>query len=112
MQLEVGRPTSTRHSEAVRGWVLLFPDRFEIHSSPPGRLAVRPDGLRSIAIGEVAEVTRQRETFASFARLVIGLNDGELLEFTLVPRNGSGLRGPTDDEIDSAIAAIEGQRNR
>ncbi|WDM44810.1 hypothetical protein KV395_16845 [Microbacterium luteolum] len=43
----------------------------------------------------------------SYAALVLSLTESdEEISLTLVPRNGSGLRGPREDEIDAAIADI------
>lgn len=42
----------------------------------------------------------------SYSALVVKLASDSQSSFTLTPRNGSGLRGPSDDEIDAAVTSI------
>ncbi|GAA2937127.1 hypothetical protein GCM10010458_21460 [Microbacterium luteolum] len=57
--------------------------------------------------GWVTISDRGEATSMSYAALVLSLTESdEEISLTLVPRNGSGLRGPREDEIDAAIADI------
>lgn len=42
----------------------------------------------------------------SYRQVAVLLDSGERILFTLAPRSGSGLRGPSDAETDDVIAEL------
>ena|GEM_PF-5791793 len=57
-------------------------------------------------MADIVEVYRSEPTSMSYAALVVELASAEANLFTVTPASGSGLRGPTDDEVDAAVASI------
>lgn len=61
---------------------------------------------REIRFDAVKGVFPQDTTSMSYGGVVVVLTSGEELFFMLAPRNGSGLRGPSDLEITTAVADL------
>ncbi|WP_334148556.1 hypothetical protein [Microbacterium sp.] len=106
MLAELGR-TEGHESEYLRcGWVLVASDRLLI-SGRQGALGVGAGSqTRELWVADIVEVYRSEPTSMSYAALVVELASAEANLFTVTPASGSGLRGPTDDEVDAAVASI------
>lgn len=61
---------------------------------------------REIRFDAVKGVFLHDTTSMSYGGVVVVLTSGEELFFMLAPRNGSGLRGPSDLEITTAVADL------
>ncbi len=89
------------------GWVIIS-DRSLVICARPSLISGGGDvERRELLFAEIFDVHRGEATSMSYAALVLSLTESdEEISLTLVPRNGSGLRGPREDEIDAAIADI------
>ncbi|WP_341946503.1 hypothetical protein [Microbacterium sp. LWH11-1.2] len=88
------------------GFVLVWDDRLEIDLRRESLGAGAPRERRSIRFDEISDVFAREATSMSYRKLAILLISGEEILFTLAPRSGSGLRGPSDEETEGAIAEL------
>lgn len=91
---------------SVPGFVLVWDDRIEIDYRRESLGVGGPREQRSIRFDEISDVFAREATSMSYRKLAILVTSGEEILFTLAPTNGSGLRGPTDDETERAIAEL------
>lgn len=91
------------------GFVLVWDDRLEIDFRRESLGAGAPREQRSIRFDEISDIFAREATSMSYRKLAILLTSGEEILFTLAPRSGSGLRGPSDEETEGAIAELRGR---
>ncbi|WP_341975586.1 hypothetical protein LTA6_000209 [Microbacterium sp. LTA6] len=98
---------AAKESEYVgSGWVLILGERLDVCVGPNALGVGEGAAPRAIRQDEIVRVSRREPTSMSYAMLTIALASGDEVSFTLTPRNGSGLRGPSDSEVDDAITSI------
>lgn len=88
------------------GFVLVWDDRLEIDFRRESLGAGAPREQRSIRFDEISDIFAREATSMSYRKLAVLLASGEEILFTLAPRSGSGLRGPSDEETEGAVAEL------
>lgn len=95
-----------QHTYPGSGWVVASDETLVIvfRRSTIGIGSARQ--RREIRLDAVKGVFPHDTTSMSYGGVVIVMTSGEELFFMLAPRNGSGLRGPSDVEITTAVADL------
>ena len=94
------------------GWMLLGTQEITVHfdHAIPGWGSTEPD--RVIALSELEDVRIRAGSILEYPKLELVLRDGTSLGFTLIPPNGSAIRGPRMAEIRAVETAIRDAMNR
>jgi hypothetical protein len=85
------------------GWVLLHEHELELRYTTSIFALSRPSHTLTLNYEQLSAVLRVPPSATSYARLRIDEVSGRRLDLTLAPTNGSGLRGPSEDEMRRAV---------
>lgn len=85
------------------GWVLFHEHGLKLRYTTSIFALSRPSHTSTLNYEQLSAVLRVPPSATSYARLRIDEVSGRRLDLTLAPTNGSGLRGPSEDEVRRAV---------
>lgn len=106
LQIEFLDGAGTVADSARRGYVLVWNDRLEIDFRRDSAGIGGPREQWSISFEEIRDVRLREPTSMTYAMPVVTLKAGEAIAFTIMPKSGSGLRGPSDSETHEVVELL------
>jgi hypothetical protein len=107
MQAELTRDSAAESQYPGSGWVMFSGDQLIITIQGMFVLVAGSTSVLTRPVSELSAVARREGTSMSYAMVVLEFaGRGEEFAFILAPANGSGLRGPSDEEIARVIADV------
>lgn len=107
VQAHLSGPGAREARNIGAGWAMMLGERMVVtfRRSSVG-VGARVERLE-IPLAEIAKASRREGTSMSYPTLVMaGARSSREMTFTLVSRNASGLRGPSDEDVDAVAAEI------
>lgn len=112
LQMEFLDESGTAADSAKWGFVLVWDDRMEIDFRRASSGIGAPHEQRIISFVEIRDVRLREPTSMTYAMPVVELNAGEAIAFTIMPKSGSVLRGPSESETREVVELLRARSNR